>query len=232
MTLQDTPIGQRLPEDVLARRTQLPLKVAPVTLTGRRVILKPLELDRDVEALHGVSNGQPIQLGERIMDRYDPDALIWRYMYAGPFPDADALAAYLSPFVTSSNGLCLCVFDRATGRQVGVVNYLNNAPEHLRVELGSIWYSPILQGRGANTEATYLMLDHAFALGYRRVEWKCNARNIRSRRAALRLGFTFEGVLEAYAIAKGCNRDSAWFRILDREWPRVKAHLESILQNL
>ncbi len=116
------------------------------------------------------------------------------------------------------SGLCLCVLDRATGRQVGVTNFLNNAPEHLRIELGSIWYSPLVQGTGANTEATYLMLRHAFGLGYRRVEWKCNVRNTRSYRAALRMGFTYEGTLEAYAIATGCNRDSAWFRILDTEW--------------
>lgn len=82
------------------------------------------------------------------------------------------------------------------------------------------------QGTGANTEATYLMLQHAFALGYRRVEWKCNARNVRSRRAAEAMGFTFEGIQESWAIIKGRNRDTAWFRILDREWPAVRAHLE------
>jgi RimJ/RimL family protein N-acetyltransferase len=227
--MEDTPIGVRLSEEVLNRRQELPLKVDPVVLTGSLVELKPLNLARDVEALFAVSNGQPVQLGDRAIGAYDADALIWRYMYSGPFPDAAALEGYLRPLVESSNGLCLCVFDRGTGRQVGVANFLNNVPDHLRIELGSIWYSPLVQGRGANTEATYLMLVHAFGLGYRRVEWKCNARNERSRRAALRMGFRFEGVLEAYVIAKDCNRDSAWFRILDHEWPAVKTHLEGLL---
>jgi RimJ/RimL family protein N-acetyltransferase len=227
--MEDTPIGVRLSEEVLNRRQELPLKVDPVVLTGSLVELKPLNLARDVEALFAVSNGQPVQLGDRAIGAYDADALIWRYMYSGPFPDAAALEGYLRPLVESSNGLCLCVFDRGTGRQVGVANFLNNVPDHLRIELGSIWYSPLVQGRGANTEATYLMLAHAFGLGYRRVEWKCNARNERSRRAALRMGFRFDGVLEAYVIAKDCNRDSAWFRILDHEWPAVKTHLEGLL---
>jgi RimJ/RimL family protein N-acetyltransferase len=102
-------------------------------------------------------------------------------------------------------------------------------PEHLKVELGSIWYSPLAQRTGANTEATYLMLRHAFGLGYRRVEWKCDALNERSRRAALRMGFAFEGVQEYHYIVKGRNRDTAWFRILDREWPTVKILLERLL---
>ena len=203
----DTPIGERLPDDILAMRTRLPLQMAPVTLTGSLVELVPLDLTRDVDALFAVSNGRPAQVGDRSVGAYDPDELIWRYMYSGPFQDADALRAYLRPLVESANGLCLCVFDRPTGRQVGVTNFLNNSPEHLR------------------------MLCHAFGLGYRRVEWKCNARNRRSWRAAEKMGFTFEGVLEAYVIAKGCNRDSAWFRVLDREWPDVKAHLEGLLRS-
>jgi RimJ/RimL family protein N-acetyltransferase len=230
--MADSPIGTPLPEHVLARRGQLPLKVAPATLTGPRVQLIPLDLGRDLDALQAVSNGQPARLGERAIGAYDPDERIWRYTcaHSGPFPDAAALATYLRPLVDNPTGLCLCVFHRATGQQVGVTNFLNNAPEHLRVELGSIWYSPLVQGTGANTEATYLMLRHAFGLGYRRVEWKCNVRNTRSYRAAVRMGFTSEGTREAYAIAKGCNRDSAWFCILDTEWPTVAANLQHLLE--
>lgn len=207
----------------------MPRKPDPVTLNGRTVKLEPLELDRDARPLHDVSNGRPATLNGRSIAAYDPDELIWRYMYAGPFPDVSALRAYLKPRVDSEDGLCLCVFDQASGRQVGVVNYLNNEPMHLRIELGSIWYSPLVQRTGANTEATYLLLSHAFALGYRRVEWKCNARNIRSRHAAERMGFKLEGVLQSYAIAKGCNRDSAWFRMLDTEWPEARVHIEGLL---
>lgn len=191
--------------------------------------LLPLVLERDLAQLYAISNGQPATLGERSVGAYDADELIWRYMLAGPFASQAEMAAYLQPQIDSASGLCLCVCDVLTGQQVGVLNYMNNIPEHLKIELGSIWYSPLAQRTHANTEATYLALRHAFALGYRRLEWKCNALNQRSRRAALRMGFTFEGIQEAHFIIKGRNRDTAWFRILDHEWAAVKAHLEKML---
>jgi RimJ/RimL family protein N-acetyltransferase len=214
---------------MLAKREQLPLKLAPVTLTGRYVRLEPLQLGRDAAPLYAMSNGTPIQLNGRSIEAYDSDALIWRYMLAGPFASLDDFIAYLQPQVEAPNGLCLCVFDIASGQQVGVTNYMTNFPQHLKVELGSIWYSPVAQRTSANTEATYLMLKHAFAIGYRRLEWKCNALNERSRKAALRMGFRFEGIQESHYIIKGRNRDTAWYRILDSEWPEVETHLESLL---
>jgi RimJ/RimL family protein N-acetyltransferase len=229
MVTEKHMLDDRLPDEVLARRTELPLKVAPVTLEGRFVRLVPLDLERDVEPLYTVSNGQPVQLGGREIDAYDADAVIWRYMLAGPFSNRNEFADYLRVQVGASNGLCLCVFDTNTNQQVGVVNYMTNVPEHLKIELGSIWYSPLVQRTAANTEATYLMMRHAFELGYRRVEWKCNDRNERSRRAAQRMGFQFEGIQEAHVIIKGRNRDTAWFRVLDREWPDVKLRLEGML---
>lgn len=221
--------GARLDDEVLARRARLPLRLAPVTLVGSLVRLTPLDLDRDVVALHAASNGQPAALGDRQVGAYDPESVIWRYMAGGPFGRAEELAAWLRSQVGAPNGLCLGVFDAPTGRPIGVANYMSNVPEHLKVELGNIWYSPLAQRTGANTEATYLMLGHAFELGYRRVEWKCDALNERSRRAASRMGFTFEGVQEYHYIVKGRNRDTAWFRILDREWPAVKGLLERLL---
>ena len=195
-----------LPDDVLARARTLPLKPAAVTLQGPTIRLAPLDLARDVEMLFEASDGR-------------------RYMAHGPFAGAADLASALRPQVHAQDGLCLCVFDGA-GRQVGVVNYLNNQPAHLKVELGSIWYSPIVQRTGVNREAAYLLLNHAFGLGYRRVEWKCDALNLRSRRAAERIGFSFEGIHEQHFIVKGKNRDTAWFRILDHEWPAVRERLE------
>jgi RimJ/RimL family protein N-acetyltransferase len=221
------PVAPRLPEDVLAR--SLPLKPAPVTLEGRSVWLAPLAPARDAVRLHAVSNGSPAQLGARRVDAYDADALVWRYMFHGPFTDAAALQAMLERACAQPDVLCLCVFDRATGAPVGSASFMSNQPAHLKIELGSIWYSPLVQATGANTEATYLMLDHAFRLGYRRVEWKCDALNSRSRRAALRMGFTFEGIQEYHLIVKGRSRDTAWFRILDHEWPGVRAHLEQLI---
>jgi RimJ/RimL family protein N-acetyltransferase len=223
------PVGPALPEDVLARARALPLKPAPVTLAGRHVRLVPLDLARDADALHAVSNGQPVTVGAHSAGAYDPETLVWRYLAGGPFASAAELAAFLRLQVEADNGLPFCVFDAVTDRQVGVVNMMANMPMHLKIELGNIWYSPVVQRTKANLEATYLMLAHAFALGYRRVEWKCDALNERSRRSALRMGFRFEGIQEAHYIVKGRNRDTAWFRILDHEWPGVRAHLETML---
>ncbi len=220
-----------LPDDVLARRQQLPLKVAPVSLTGERFHLQPLVVERDAEPFHAVTNGQAISIGALRVEAYDADEWVWRFMSGGPFASVDELAIYLQKLVDMPNGLALAVFDRTVDHIVGVATFMSNEPAHLKIELGNISYSPLVQGRGANTEATYLMLRHAFDLGYRRVEWKCNALNERSRRAALRLGFTFEGIQDAHYIIKGRNRDTAWFRMLDHEWPAVKAALEARLEH-
>ena len=222
------PLHDPLPPEVLARIAALPVKPESLTLTGRFVELRPLDVERDAEALYRISNGEPLTLGERHIQSYDADALIWRFMLAGPFADLEAMKAYLR----GNDGpaaLPFTVVDRALDHPVGVATYMNSIPAHLKIELGSIWYSPIAQRTPANTEATYLMLRHAFDLGYRRVEWKCNALNERSMRAALRMGFQFEGIQESHFIIKGRNRDTAWYRILDREWPGVQAHLEKLL---
>ncbi len=218
-----------LPDDILAQRTQLPLKPAAITLTGRLVRLEPLVVERDAAALFAASNGDPITIGDRTVEAYDADALVWRYMSGGPFATLDDFTVSLQRQVDAPNALCLCVFDVASGQPIGVTNLMNNAPADLKIELGGIWYSPVMQSTGANTEATYLMLSHTFGLGYRRLEWKCHDHNERSRRSALRMGFTFEGIQERHMIVKNRNRDTAWFRILDSEWPDVKTQLETML---
>ncbi len=227
--MPDFPPGPKLPADVLARAANLPLKPAPVTLTGRRIRLVPLNVDRDAATLYAVSNGSPARLGDRAIDAYDADADVWRFMPYGPFADLDDFTAYLTRLVEAKDMLPLCVRDAATDSPVGVVTFMSNQPLNLRIELGSIWYSPLVQAAGYNTEATYLMLTHVFGLGYRRVEWKCDSLNVRSRKAALRMGFTFEGIQEYHMVIKGRNRDTAWFRILDHEWPQVKQKLEAML---
>jgi RimJ/RimL family protein N-acetyltransferase len=228
--MADFPVNPLLPDAVLRKQAELPLKPAPVTLAGGIVRLEPLDIARDVEALFAVSNGQQAALGERSVDAYDADALIWRYMSGGPFESAAALGLWLQAQIDAPNMLPLCVFDAKADAPVGVATFMNNFPQHLKIELGGIWYSPLAQGTGANTEATYLMLKHAFALGYRRVEWKCDALNTRSRKAALRLGFQFEGIQEYHFVVKGRNRDTAWFRILDREWDGVRSRFEDMLR--
>lgn len=224
-------LGERLPEDVLERRENLPVKVAPVVLEGRFVRLEPLAVERDLDALFRVSNGQAINLGERNVEPYDADELIWQYLGFGPFTNADEMRPYLQILVDIPDSLPMTVFDQKTGHQVGIATFMSNVPTALKIELGNIWYSPVVQGTPANTESTYLMARHVFDLGYRRLEWKCNALNERSRRTAQRMGFQFEGVQEAHLIVKDRNRDTAWFRMLDHEWPEVQSRLEAMLDS-
>lgn len=209
---------ERLPADVLALRERLPEKPAARVLTGSRVELRPIDFAADVDGLHAVSNGQPFELGDRRVGAYDPDALVWRWMRSEPFASAAELRAHLEAYAAGDDLAMLVVHDRATDHPLGVACFIANRPADLKIELGSIWYGPIAQGTGASREATQLMLAHAFALGYRRVEWKCDALNERSRRAALSYGFTFEGIQRAHMIVKGHSRDTAWFAMLIEDW--------------
>lgn len=212
-----------LPAEVLARRDRLPLKPAPVVLTGALVELRPLELAADGDALHAVSSGAPFSLAGRSVAAYDPEERIWRWMSGGPFADAAALRGWLARLVAEPDALVFTV--RVAGTPVGVACYLANQPRHLKIELGAIWYGPIAQGTGVSAETAHLLAGHAFALGYRRVEWKCDAKNQRSRRAAVAYGFAFEGVQDAHYIVKGRSRDTAWYRMLDTEWATFRDRL-------
>ena len=216
-----------LPESTLHQAKTLPLKPAPVALRGPRLHLYPAEPGRDARALHAISNGAAIVQGERHAPAYDADALIWRYMRYGPFAAVDEFAAYLADLCDAPDQLVFRI-DLADHPQ-GIIAYQSNRPEHLKTELGHIWISPIAQGLRVIDEAAYLLLDHIFGLGYRRVEWKCNTLNARSEQVARRLGFTFEGVQAHHIIAKGRNRDTSWFRILDDEWPEIRTTLRARL---
>jgi RimJ/RimL family protein N-acetyltransferase len=224
--MTDFPVNPPLADEILARRSSLPLKPRPVILEGKRFRLQPLDLARDVPLLFARSNGQAASLGQRSIEAYDADKLIWRYMAAGPFADEAALSAWLQGQVNAPDVLPFAVYDKTTDSPIGVATLMSNSPANLSIELGSIWYSPLAQKTGANTEATYLMLKHVFDLGYRRVIWKCDALNARSRKAALRFGFQFEGIHDYHFIIKGRNRDTAWFRMLDKEWDACRQTLE------
>ena len=127
----------------------------------------------------------------------------------------------------SRDPLFFTVFENSANKQVGLVSFLAIVPEMRRLELGHIWYAPAAQRTKVNTETIYLMLSEAFdRLNYRRVEWKCDALNARSRAAALRLGFSYEGLFRQHLIYKGRNRDTAWFAMLDYEWPAIKKNME------
>lgn len=184
-------------------------------LHGAAVTLRPLEPEADLADLYDASHGDP-----------ETEAL-WTWMPYGPFTDRAAMGAWLETCASSSDPAFRAVIDRGSGRPIGMVSYLNIEPAHRRLELGHIWYAPSVQRTRANTEAIQLMLLEAFdGLGCRRVEWKCNALNTRSRAAALRLGFRFEGIFRQHMIVKGHNRDTAWFALVDRDWPAVRGNMD------
>jgi len=212
-------LGPLLSPEVLGRRGELPDEPEPVVLTGERIVLRPYE-PRDAEELHAVTDGSPVERLGRKVGAYDPDELVWRFIPVGPFADTDGLAAFQASMVARHDSLVFSAAERDTGRLLGSLSYLANRPNDLKVEIGAIWYTPAVQGVGVNVEACSLLIGHAFRLGYQRVEWKCHADNQRSRAAALRLGFTFEGIQERHQIVKDRFRDTAWFRLLAPEWPR------------
>lgn len=154
----------------------------------------------------------------------------WTYMVSGPFDDRASFAAYCESLRSAPATVALAIVDQHSGAATGMACYLRIEPAVGSIEVGSIMFSPLLSGSRAATEAMYLMARHAFDdLGYRRYEWKCDALNEPSRRAARRLGFRFEGIFRQATIYKGRNRDTAWFSIIDQEWPSVRTTLEAWL---
>lgn len=152
----------------------------------------------------------------------DAEGRMWTYLPYGPFADQAAYTAWVSQ--PRAPGLVLyAILDAHGQRALGVAGYLRIDPNAGSIEVGHLAFSPRLQGTTAATEALYLMIRHAFGLGYRRCEWKCNTLNVPSRRAAQRLGFAFEGVFRQATIMQGRSRDTAWFGMIDREWPQLEA---------
>ncbi len=153
----------------------------------------------------------------------------WTYLPFGPLHTVEEYRAWLAVATEAADSLFYVVLDPA-GLPVGVAAYLRIQPDVGSIEVGNVHFSPLLQRRAAATEAQYLLMRHAFDdLGYRRYEWKCNALNAPSRATALRLGFHYEGTFRQAAVVKGRNRDTAWYSIIDREWPVVRAGFEAWL---
>ena len=183
-------------------------------LQGRYVALEPVDPGAHTEALWRVAHD-----GSPAADE------VWTYMPYGPFADAAEMGAWLGAMDGSDDPLFLAIL-RPEG-PCGMAAFMNVDLTMRHLELGNIWYGPSAQRTEANTEVTFLMLEEAFErLGHRRVEWKCDALNARSRAAALRLGFTFEGLFRQHMVIKGRNRDTAWFAMLDHEWPAARAAFE------
>jgi RimJ/RimL family protein N-acetyltransferase len=181
--------------------------VSPSSLDGRYVTLRPLVPD-DAGALFSAQ-----------------DDSVWAYLSYGPWRSADEYRAWISASTGGTDPLFLAVL--VDGEPRGVVSYLHIDAANGVAEIGHIWYAPAIQRSRATTEVTYLLARHVFDdLGYRRLEWKCNAANARSRTAAARFGFTYEGTFRQHMWVKGANRDTAWFALLDHEWPRVREAFE------
>jgi RimJ/RimL family protein N-acetyltransferase len=154
---------------------------------------------------------------------------IWDYLPYGPFAREENYRTWVSGMAAKDDPVFFAIRDLETGRWAGVASYLRITPEAGSIEVGHINLSPELQRTRAATEAMYLMMGRAFEAGYRRYEWKCNALNLGSRRAAQRLGLSYEGVFRQAAVIKGRNRDTAWFAAIDGEWPALKAAFETWL---
>jgi RimJ/RimL family protein N-acetyltransferase len=151
------------------------------------------------------------------------DGRMWTYLPYGPFESADQYSDRMGRFARDTSMVVFAIVDAASERAGGVAAYQRAAPEHGSVEVGHIALGPQLQRTVAATEAMGLMMAHVFnVLGYRRYEWKCDALNLPSRRAAKRLGFTYEGTFRQAVLVKGRNRDTAWFSVTDGEWQRLE----------
>ncbi len=179
-------------------------------LEGRYVDLEHVEADR-----HGSDLWNSFQTG-------DPEGRIWTYLGYGPFSDKAGFLAWLKERQASVDPLFYAFVPHSTGEASGMASFMRMTPEHGVIEIGHIWFAPAFQNTREATEGLYLMMRHAMVtLGSRRLEWKCDALNQPSRKAAERLGFTFEGVFRQHMIVKGRNRDTAWFAIIDKDWPAI-----------
>ncbi len=160
----------------------------------------------------------------------DMTGALWTYMPTGPFATGADYAAWVSDACRSKDPLFFTVINQSTEDPVGVASYLRMQPANGVAEVGYITFSPALQRTPMATEAMYLMMKRVFdELGYRRYEWKCDALNAPSRRAAERLGFSYDGLFKQALVYKGRNRDTAWFSILDKDWPRLRTAFETWL---
>jgi RimJ/RimL family protein N-acetyltransferase len=186
-----------------------------VPLEGRYVRLEPLS---------AVTHGDGLFEAATV-----PDAA-QRFRYLGEYPPESraAFQPWLDKAEASTDPLYYSVIDKKTGRVAGRQTFLRITPNDGVIEIGHIYWSPLISRQPAATEAHFLFMQHAFdGLGYRRWEWKCNNRNEPSKRAAARFGFTFEGVFRQHMVIKGENRDTAWYSIIDKEWQALKqAYME------
>ncbi len=182
----------------------------------------PLPPNTPIEGIY--ANVVPFDLeahAQSLFDLNSKDDAIWDYMPQGPFGRFEAYRDWMAANALGADPMFHTIINLETGRPEGVATYLRIAPAAGSIEVGYITYSPALQRTRAGTEAMTLMMRRAFALGYRRYEWKCNSLNLPSRRLAMRLGMSYEGVFRQAAIVKGRNRDTSWYAAIDKDWPAI-----------
>jgi RimJ/RimL family protein N-acetyltransferase len=205
------PVGKSLPG-------WTPRKAPPRTpMEGRFCRLEPLDPGRHAQDLFAANS-------------LDKDGRNWTYLFQEPFADFESYRAWLEQMAKSDDPLFHTIVDATSGKAVGVATFMRIDRTHGVIEVGNINYSPLLQRTPAATEAMFLMMRRAFdELGYRRYEWKCDSLNAPSRAAALRLGFQYEGLFRQAVVYKQRNRDTAWFSMIDSEWPALKRAYEQWL---
>lgn len=187
------------------------------TLQGRFIRLEKLNAARHRDGLWEALEGPAA------------DRKLWDYLFVGPFPGRSAFDDYLAGLEGSTDPWFYTVIDQQSGVIDGFLSLMSIVPSAGRIEIGHVTFGASMQRTPKSTEAVYLLAKESFSLGNRRLEWKCNANNARSKRAAERFGFSFEGTFRQHAVFKGQNRDTAWYSIIDSEWPTVQQAFESWL---
>ena len=204
---------------------------------GEKVDPLPAGNKPDMRPLHGRwMRLEPVSAAKHADELYasfaesDPQGKVWTYLGYGPFESPEAFAGWLKEKEASRDPWFYAFIRRDTGKACGMGSFMRCDAANGAIEIGHIWMAPGLQRSREATEAIYLMIRHCFDdLGVRRLEWKCDALNAPSRRAAERFGFSFEGIFRQHMIVKGRNRDTAWYAMLDKDWHRIHQGFEAWL---
>ena len=187
------------------------------TLEGRFIRLEKLDTARHGDALWTALEGP------------NSDPKLWDYLPYGPFDQREEFNAWLARHAADTDPWFYAIVDQATGVVDGILSLMSIVPAHGRIEIGHVTFGAPMQRSPKSTEAVYLLAKESFALGNRRLEWKCNGDNARSKRAADRFGFSYEGTFRQHMVVKGQNRNTAWYSILDGEWPELQNAFEGWL---
>ena len=190
-----------------------------ISIDGKLVSIKPLIANEFAEELF-------------MANALDKEGINWEYLPYGPFENLSDYIDWIQSFEEHNDPVFFAIISKKLKKAIGIASYLRINPNDGLIEVGHINYSPLLQRTTEGTEAMFLMMQWAFDNGYRRYEWKCNALNMRSRKAAQRLGFSYEGVFRQMTISKGRNRDTAWFAIIDKDWKVIQKCFHQFLADI